>query len=103
MSFEEVIPSHEEEWVRFHVESISISKKLRDKYFDSNKIRIFIDKENSLLGLKSGDEGYTLFDERIMTKKLRGIIENGYYPAEWSEEHEMLIAKIILTTSISSE
>ena len=75
-----------------------ISKDLRDKYFCKEKVAVFLDKENKLLGLKTNDKGYKFSRYGIITckKLLRLGLKVGYYTGEWNEKHQMVIASIEL-------
>jgi hypothetical protein len=67
------------------------------QYFPTNKVEIYIDKENELLGLKPVEQdGFTFYDGLVSCSELyeKYSIESGLYPVEWSEKHGMLIAKI---------
>lgn len=76
---------------------INISKNLRQQFFlgDKRKVRIFIDVENGLLGVKPSKEGNVFSDYAIRARAIRKYgVKNGRYAAEWNEKHQMLIAKI---------
>jgi hypothetical protein len=72
---------------------VSISKDLR-KPFENKKVKIFIDKENNLVGFQPSDEGYTLLGEKFTCRRLTKQFEHRKYSASWSEEHGMVVADI---------
>lgn len=76
--------------------SIFISKNLRDEYFDTDKVAVFIDEENNLLGLKPSDKGYKLTVKgRVWCNKIVHLgVKTGTYTASWSAKHQMVIIPI---------
>lgn len=76
--------------------SIFISKNLRDAYFETEKIAVFIDEENNLLGLKSSAKGYKLTVKgRVWCNKIVNLgVKTGTYTASWNTKHRMVIAPI---------
>ena len=83
-------------WVSFGSRGrITISKKLRDNYLDKDKkIRVFYDEENSLLGLKPDEEGYSVSEGVITCRMLPEVIEFGKYSAEWDSKQDMFIVNL---------
>ena len=95
-----------QKWLDHQVKIIRIgvilSPYLYRKYFGETvkKVRLVIDRQHSLLGIVPSTEGITLHvinREICFTKasNLCGAIEEGIYLAEWSDEHDMLITKVV--------
>ena len=118
MPFVEIHP-RENDWIRVTVAidgeiSITIAKNIRDKYFVGGtitplnfcqRVGVFIDKENGLLGLKPQSDGYKMDDNgRIWVSKLRDYnIHPETYEAKWDEKNEMIISRIVLHGSCDDE
>ena len=75
---------------------VLISKDLRDKYFPSGRMLVFLDKENKLLGLQPSDKGYKISTYGTITsKKLLHLgVKVGKYTGEWNDKHNMVVASI---------
>jgi len=94
MPFVEIVRRAEDDWVKISRKSISIAQNLRLKHFEGKRIRIFLDEENMLLGLKPAEKGYKLYDERFTCRQLPVIIPRNRFNAEWSDEENILIVDL---------
>lgn len=103
MPFKEVKPLFTHgDYLRVSGPNISFSiDKFREYGFTVGKrVRLFIDEENSLLGIQLDPRGLKLgqtsrgvlrFGTNMLTKY---SIKNGCYLVNWSDKHKMLVAKV---------
>ena len=95
MPFVEIKP-RAKSWVRIGDDRIIVSFDLRTKHLKDTRVRVFYDAENELVGLKPSIDGYKITKKgRIWCSKLG--VPNGYYAAQWSNEHAMLVVILIPT------
>lgn len=92
----EIKPPQEANWIRIYPRCVVISKSLRTGRFLDGRVGVYIDIENSILGLKPQKTGYKLDKKgKIWISSLHEYrIKYLEYPAEWSDRHEMITAKI---------
>ena len=91
MPFVEIVKGIMESYVYIRKNGVvTISKDLRDNFVDE-RIRIYVDEENGLLGLASDDEGYTLVEEKFTCRKLPRQVPPAKYKAKWDAERGMII------------
>jgi hypothetical protein len=77
--------------------TMKIWNELAEKYFPNNRVEIYVDSENELIGLKPVDKGgFLMHNGKVTCNELfnKYPVKSGLYPAEWSEKDGMLIAKI---------
>lgn len=81
-------------WINIKDSGISVSKELRDEYFDGRRVRLFFDEENMLFGLKPSETGYCFSKEKISRKHTPPNLPRGKFVPKWSEKHGMLVADL---------
>ena len=98
MPFKEIKPL--KDFIRIHDKGITISTSFL-KYFERGdilwRIKIFIDEEESLVGLQPSEEGYKLSQHgggySITCMELSKKLPNGLYFPKWDNKEKMLIFK----------
>lgn len=83
---------------------ILVAENLALKYLLKNKrVKLFIDKENRLVGIKSdkdGDYSINKYSKQSSVYRFASQaldiykVKKGRYPAIWSKKHQMIIATI---------
>jgi hypothetical protein len=103
MPFKEIKPL--KDFVRIHDKGITISTSLLHYFIDSKldglnicklkRVKIYIDDENSIIGLQPSLEGYKLSSHGggyiITCVSLSNKLEKKEYFPKWSKKHKMLI------------
>jgi hypothetical protein len=98
MPFKEIKPL--KDFIRVHEKSITISTSFLNYFMEDKvlqKVRVFIDEENSLVGLQRASEGYKISQHGggyvITCMEISKKIETGIYFPKWDSKQEMLIFK----------
>jgi len=95
MSLREVKQGKRLKSIRVTETWIYISRDLYDEYFVGKRVKVFIDKENGIVGLQPSDEGYKISQHtRFWSTELSDFIIATLKLKEWSEEHAMLLFQI---------
>ena len=79
------------DYIKIASYGISVTKKLRKHL--PNKVNVFYDEEQQLVGLKNADEGYTFHNERLSCR-IMPPKTHGKYNAHWDKEREMVVAEL---------